>query len=466
VKLPTFQVALRQVDAELRWRSAAPIVLTAVDDPLPEWIQICTIGSFQKGDRKFAITPAMLAEMVDNFSEGRHPVPPTELVVDYEHLSAADTDNPEAGKAAGWIKALELRDDGATLWAKVDWTDPAAVRLKAKEYKFISPEFAFNFTTPTKETIGCTLLAAAITNRPFLQGMQPVTLTARVVGDVQLVADLSYEQRRMFIERALRTRGSCTGCYCYVVSTKDDTVVYEASAPDGRGYRYYQETYAIAANGEVTFGGDAQEVVVVYEPLGAEALRHSGRADMKAITLKGIDGKDVQIDEAAIEKTPLVQQLRSELAARVPKADHEKLQTDMVALTARVDDLKAKNDAHEKAIAERDANEAVETLVAAGKASDGQRESLKELFLSNRELFTKVTAGLTARVAPGEIGHGKKPNEASVTAVQEVTTEVEKLRAADAKLTVEAAMAQVFEKNAPLYGRYVKETEQKVGKVA
>ena len=79
VKPPTFQIALRGFDAELRWRGSSVIALEA-DGALPDWIQICTIGSFQKGDRKFSITPAMLAEMVENFSSGKHPVPPTELL--------------------------------------------------------------------------------------------------------------------------------------------------------------------------------------------------------------------------------------------------------------------------------------------------------------------------------------------------------------------------------------------------
>ena len=81
-------------------------------------------------------------------------------------------------------------------------------------------------------------------------------------------------------------------------------------------------------------------------------------------------------------------------------------------------------------------------------------------------MFDKLTATFNVRVAPGEIGHGKKPSEVAAKAVDEVNAEVERLRAADPKLTVEAAMEQVFTKNTALYGRYVKETEQKVGKVA
>jgi phage I-like protein len=453
------QVVLFEAGGTLRLRTRA--VLSLAPGETSSWIQVAIIGSFKKGDRKFSITPAMLSEMVENFSSGKHPVPPTELVVDYEHLSGTATENPEAGKAAGWFKELELRDEGAELYARVDWTPPAIERLQAKEYKFISPEFSFNFTTPTMETIGCTLLAAAITNRPFLQGMAPITLTAVDLGDLTLVADLSYEQRRMFVERALRKRGTNTGCYCYVVATKDDRVVYEASATGG--LQYFEETYAIGADGEVTLGGDPVEVVVNYEPLGAAALRR-GEGDMKTIKLR-VGDKDLEVPETAIEALDVVKQLRAELAARPAKSDHDKVLADNVTLAGRIDKLEAANVESKKQLDQRDAKDAVEKLVAGGKAIDGQRDSLESLFLSDRALFTKVTEGFPQRVDATEIGHGRKGPEAQ-TAIAEVMTEVAKLRAADPKLTEAAAQAQVFDKNAKLYERYVRETEQRVGKVA
>lgn len=455
MKRTAFQVVVFEAGHTVRLRTSAPIALAAGETE--SWIQVAIVGSFKKGDRKFSITPAMLSEMVDNFSSGKHPVPPTELVVDYEHLSATDTDNPEAGKAAGWIKELEVREDGAELWARVEWTPPAVAKLQAKEYKFISPEFAFNFTTPTMDVIGATLLASAITNRPFLQGMQPITLTAAAVGDLALVANLSFDQKRELVSRALRARYRALGNtydWPYICAMYDAVVIYDS----GGGFnKYLRESYTIEASGSVTLGEDAVEVVVTYEPLSAgEALRLREGA-MKTITLKGIDGKDIQIPETSIEALSIVTDLRAQLAARPTKEAHDTLLASNVQLTGRVDAL-------ELAAKTKDAKATVDALIASGKATAAQRESLEELCLSNRALFDKHVATLTQVVQTGELGHARPGTETAVKATAEVQAEVVKLRGADAKLTETDAIAKVFEQNPKLYERYVKETEQRVGK--
>ena len=79
--------------------------------------------------------------------------------------------------------------------------------------------------------------------------MEPIALTAAARGSLQLVADLSFEQIRMFIERALRRRANNLGSgYCYVVATKDGTVVYESCGSIGP-CQYFQESYQIDADG-------------------------------------------------------------------------------------------------------------------------------------------------------------------------------------------------------------------------
>jgi phage I-like protein len=57
------------------------------------------------------------------------------------------TDTPAARlkgpvPAAGWIKDLQVRDDG--IWGQVEWTGRAAAMLAAKEYRFISPSIRFD----------------------------------------------------------------------------------------------------------------------------------------------------------------------------------------------------------------------------------------------------------------------------------------------------------------------------------
>jgi len=63
----------------------------------------------------------------------------TAMVVDYDHQSLAvlSGDGSTSAKAAGWVRALEVRDDG--IYADIEWTAPAAASIEAKEYRYLSP---------------------------------------------------------------------------------------------------------------------------------------------------------------------------------------------------------------------------------------------------------------------------------------------------------------------------------------
>jgi phage I-like protein/cation transport regulator ChaB len=128
---------------------------------------------------KFTITEQDLDSMVANFKENR-PKPPTELVVDYEHMSATGA---QVAPAAGWVK--DLFKKAGELLAKVAWTDKAAGMIKANEYRFISPEWHMHYRDKENgKDIGPTLLSIALTNRPFIEGMQPVMLSEALQGQV------------------------------------------------------------------------------------------------------------------------------------------------------------------------------------------------------------------------------------------------------------------------------------------
>jgi phage I-like protein len=169
--------------------------LTAAEGSTPasSWMQVAKTGSFvSKRYGKFSITKHDLSTMLHNFQEVT-PKAPTRLPVDYDHLSMA----PKAlgdGVAAGWIQMLELRNNGETLWAKVEWTPDAATKIGQKEYQFTSPSFVKEHIYKDGKNIGTTLLAVAITNHPFLEGMEALTLSdglAEVAGlsDVYTAAE-------------------------------------------------------------------------------------------------------------------------------------------------------------------------------------------------------------------------------------------------------------------------------------
>lgn len=147
-------------------------------------IQILKIGEWKAHPTGgFKITKEIIEKMVENYEAGER-----DVVVDYQHLSLDG--GADDAKAAGWTKKLVNKGkDG--LWAVVEWTKKAAEMIKEKEYRYISPEFHLNYPNKeTKKKQGATLLAIALTNRPFLEGMAPVALSERALAEIENSASL------------------------------------------------------------------------------------------------------------------------------------------------------------------------------------------------------------------------------------------------------------------------------------
>jgi hypothetical protein len=150
------------------------------------WIQLAKTGKFVSNRYgAFEISKQDLSQMLHNFQEVT-PKAPTELPIDFDHLSMAPQ-KPGDGIAAGWLKKLELRNDGDELWGLVAWTPNAAERIRNQEYRFVSPSFVKDHTHTDGTKIGTTLLAAAITNHPYLQSMAGLVLSSdEVMGHLAI----------------------------------------------------------------------------------------------------------------------------------------------------------------------------------------------------------------------------------------------------------------------------------------
>lgn len=111
---------------------------------------------------EFDLTVDVLKQMVKNFKNRARG---TDIPVNYSHDSG--------GKAAGWMKEVYI--DGEKLMAKVEWTSQARLSIDQKEYRYISAEFNENYKCPeTDKKYGAVLLGAALTNIPFVKGMDKV----------------------------------------------------------------------------------------------------------------------------------------------------------------------------------------------------------------------------------------------------------------------------------------------------
>lgn len=119
--------------------------------------------------------------VIKNFESG---VPQAEIAFDFRH-------NPDWG-AAAWINKLSKSDAG--LMATVDLTARGRQSVKDREFRFFSIEYTddyveYRFSQEPDETTGemkdveskvshgPTVLGGGLTNRPFIKGMLPVSLS-------------------------------------------------------------------------------------------------------------------------------------------------------------------------------------------------------------------------------------------------------------------------------------------------
>ena len=131
-------------------------------------IQVMRAGKFSHpAYGKFEITEGVIDEVIQNKGVN-------DIVVDYEHNSGKG--DPEKAKAAGWVKGLYKK--AGELWAQVAWTPQAREYIGNSEFKYFSPEFTLDASDKeTGDPIGARLLAVGLTNRAFLDGMQPALLS-------------------------------------------------------------------------------------------------------------------------------------------------------------------------------------------------------------------------------------------------------------------------------------------------
>lgn len=117
-----------------------------------------------------------------------------ELNIDYNHLGTEG--GPDEAIASGWLVG-GLKETGQRgenkekkgLWGIVKWTKKAAEYIKSGEYKYISPEFTdAGKDKKTGKKIGFILKAAALTNRPWFEGMAPVACSERVLAEIDKVS--------------------------------------------------------------------------------------------------------------------------------------------------------------------------------------------------------------------------------------------------------------------------------------
>jgi len=173
-----------------------PSVLLASEDTTAKkwrWVQVAQAGEYhgylRDGEKEsFEITAANFETMIANlhahpsYVAGENGQPGTADVIpwDFSHASeqpATSGSIPYVGApAAAWTSDLEIRtgENGvAQLWAYTRWLDPAAEYVKEGRYRWASLSVAWNPLNPvTGEEMGDTITSIALTNQPFIEGME------------------------------------------------------------------------------------------------------------------------------------------------------------------------------------------------------------------------------------------------------------------------------------------------------
>jgi phage I-like protein len=132
---------------------------------VPSEIQVIPSGEHHTDKGPFLLDGEAAAEVMREAASVAN-----DFVIDYEHQSLGDVEAP----AAGWIKKLVNRgSDG--IWAVVEWTPRAALYLKNREYRYLSPVFLRRLD----DNRVVRFLHAALTNTPAIDGMIPIVNKAQ-----------------------------------------------------------------------------------------------------------------------------------------------------------------------------------------------------------------------------------------------------------------------------------------------
>ncbi len=434
----------------------AAIALAAAADgqPRSSWVQLFRTGKFwDQRYGNFAITTQDLNQIADNFGT------PVLCPVDYNHGTSTPT-TAEIGKAAGKIAEVEIRANGAELWGRVEWTTEAATRIEAGEYMAMSPTFSFNYKHSDGRAIGATLLAAALCNRPVLDGMAAVEIAAGLwleqPGALQLAsaptAPFSFDEQRRRVQAALAEQfglglpeeyGPC--CGCYLLDMYDGRAIFrvwrEGASTDSAALEI---TFTIGADGAVTFTSAPAEVVATWTPLASAQETTMS----KTITVKDAKGAEITLSQETVDA---IVKAHAPAPAPVIDAAFTELKTTVASQGVTITELTNKNAALELAARTDKAHAKVETLINAGKAFPVERDELRELALSNETLFDKLTAKRPVIVELNH-EHGSGHDNAQGTGGgAELELAVKAERDADPKCTPEQAYSRALDKNPKLY---------------
>lgn len=171
---------------------------------VPTRIKLAPVGSYKTrayGD--INITKDMLSEMKQHFEEGvRAGGTKTGLPIDVEH-----GDSQYKGAAAGWLKKIDVADDGA--YGDIEWTDLGKNLLTKGIYKFYSPEFHMKYVDPEHSFVMSNVMTGGgLVNKPMFKKDLPPLMMSEAGDEAEQNSLLTPEKKSFTLILELAENGS------------------------------------------------------------------------------------------------------------------------------------------------------------------------------------------------------------------------------------------------------------------
>ena len=395
------------------------------------WIHVAPEGSWEgHPDGAFTLTRAGFESCI--YDAERRATPQS---VDYEHASLYPTGEPTP--AAGYVQRLEQRSDG--LWALVEFTERAAGMIKAVEYRFSSGVFAFERRDrQTGDVIPCMLDSIALTNRPFIDGQEPIALSqnARAATVVALnggrqmnmisreavMAALESLDGKEFAEEQLHAL--VTGVAALEAAKSGKTVEHEgeemkADLKCGPGYEASEAALAMPAPSAPM----AEPVPpMIGEPAPAIDQGVQDAAEMVMGKLTSATGMDAAAIMAALDQN-LDAVLAALMGAAAPSAADTASSLSVRLLSQQLGAVKERLAGYEKAeraAADRALDLEVDALVQDGRILPASREQWRTLARTARDQFRALSATLPRVVPMGREATATATASSNATALGDV----------------------------------------------
>lgn len=168
----------------------------------PVWVQVAAEGQYDGySGGGFAFTLQTFESAIRNFQAHPSYDGKTGIVAwDFHHASEmpAATVGRDGAPAQGWILNLQTRRNASgkvTLWALTRWLEPARTYIKEGRYQWASVSMLLDGIDPVSgRHVGPVLTSVAITNQPFIEGMQPLAASRNAPAHYQKGPNMAHSQ--------------------------------------------------------------------------------------------------------------------------------------------------------------------------------------------------------------------------------------------------------------------------------